>query len=237
MKYHVVGGGLNVREELPGMAIQYQDEQPEDFRTWLALYPRNVGSKFGWGSSAFLEFVEVLIQHELWTVLEFKSMYAYIEHMIPDAWDHIAEVDQVREQLKPIKAEATKGAAQGKRTDTLPNNIRKLEQGTSQEYALRRLAREHVKLFEQVKSGELSANAAAIKAGFRSKTISPGKASCWLFLSIAIKAGFRSKTISIPVDKPEAAAKAIVRHVKDLDALLTAIATATEPAASQAVQS
>jgi hypothetical protein len=197
MEYHVVGGGLNVREELPGMAIQYRHEQPEDFRTWLKLYPRNVGSKFGWGSSAFLEFVEVLIQHELWKELEFESMYAYIEHMIPDAWDHIAEVDQVREQLKPIKAEATKDDQRGgdRRSEDFKVDNVNFDKGNSQQYTLRRLARDHVELFDQVKSGALSANAAAIKAGFR------------------------SKTISIPVDKPEAVAKSLRKHMskKDFD--------------------
>jgi hypothetical protein len=39
--------------------------------------------------------------------------------------------------------------------------------GTSRAYTLDRLARERPDLFEQVRAGELSANAAAIEAGFR----------------------------------------------------------------------
>jgi hypothetical protein len=67
--------------------------------------------------------------------------------------------------------------------------VRDLAVGTSQEYTLRRLARDHEELFERVKAGELSANAAAIQAGFR------------------------SKTISVPVDKPEAVAKSLRKHM------------------------
>jgi hypothetical protein len=40
-------------------------------------------------------------------------------------------------------------------------------QGTSKSYTLNRLRREHSELFERVVAGELSANAAAIEAGFR----------------------------------------------------------------------
>lgn len=50
------------------------------------------------------------------------------------------------------------------------NNIMmKAKQGTSRSYTLNRLKRERPDLFEKVCAGELSANAAAIKAGFRRK--------------------------------------------------------------------
>lgn len=59
---------------------------------------------------------------------------------------------------------------QGKRSD-LVNNINEVTagKGTSKAYTLDRLRRDHEELFEQVCKGELSANAAAIKAGFRKK--------------------------------------------------------------------
>jgi len=44
--------------------------------------------------------------------------------------------------------------------------------GTSKDYTLDRLSRERPDLYEAVVEGEMSANAAAIKAGFRTKTIS-----------------------------------------------------------------
>jgi len=41
--------------------------------------------------------------------------------------------------------------------------------GTAKTYTLRRLARDRPDLLDRVEAGELSANAAAIEAGFRSK--------------------------------------------------------------------
>jgi ribosomal protein S20 len=60
---------------------------------------------------------------------------------------------------------------QGTRTD-LRNNVtevRKSIRGNSQAYTLRRLKRQHPVLFRKVTSGELTANQAAIQAGFRKK--------------------------------------------------------------------
>jgi hypothetical protein len=47
----------------------------------------------------------------------------------------------------------------------------KPKQGTSRAYTLDRLKRERPDLFERVKAKELSANAAAIEAGFRKKSV------------------------------------------------------------------
>ena len=60
---------------------------------------------------------------------------------------------------------------QGQRTD-LGNNITEVNErvtGTSRAYTLSRLKRESPELFAEVCDGKLSANAAAIKAGFRKK--------------------------------------------------------------------
>jgi hypothetical protein len=52
------------------------------------------------------------------------------------------------------------------------DNINRLSStGTSRAYTVTRLKSQHPKLFEQVKAGKMSANAAAMKAGFRKKTI------------------------------------------------------------------
>jgi len=73
--------------------------------------------------------------------------------------------------------EAMKGQEGGDKTSKEPtcNNITGDSQpnaitGTSKSYTLSRLERESPELFDSVCSGELSANAAAIKAGFRKKT-------------------------------------------------------------------
>lgn len=68
--------------------------------------------------------------------------------------------------------EATVGG-QGARTDLQHHdNVMKLGQGNSRAYTLTRLKREAPELHEAVCRGELSANAAAIQAGFR-KRLSP----------------------------------------------------------------
>lgn len=63
--------------------------------------------------------------------------------------------------------EATK--AQGRRNDLVDNITEVRPKGTSREYTVSRLSKERPDLFAQVKSGKLSANAAAIKAGWRKK--------------------------------------------------------------------
>jgi hypothetical protein len=54
--------------------------------------------------------------------------------------------------------------------DSAVDNINSNDGGTSESYALRRLKRDHPELAEKVVADEMSANAAAIEAGFRDKT-------------------------------------------------------------------
>jgi hypothetical protein len=63
---------------------------------------------------------------------------------------------------------------QGARTD-LHNIVMEVkhQQGNSLAYTLARLSRDHSKLYDRVIAGELSANAAAIEAGFRKKRRCP----------------------------------------------------------------
>ena len=63
--------------------------------------------------------------------------------------------------------EATKG--QGARNDIRSNPTEVVRDDRGKAYALSRLKREAPKLFQAVCAGELSANAAAIEAGFRKK--------------------------------------------------------------------
>jgi hypothetical protein len=57
--------------------------------------------------------------------------------------------------------------AQGKRN--LPDNVKEVTAGNSRAYTVSRLQREAPDLFAKVAAGEISANAAAIKAGFRKR--------------------------------------------------------------------
>lgn len=59
----------------------------------------------------------------------------------------------------------------GKRVPGQGDNIT-LQRGTSASYVRRRLARDRPDLYERVRAGDISANAAAIEAGFRTPTMS-----------------------------------------------------------------
>jgi hypothetical protein len=73
------------------------------------------------------------------------------------------------------------------------DNITSLERGTSETYTIRRLRRDRPDLADRVEQRELTAHAAAIEAGFR------------------------PKTVSIPVTKPEAVAKALLKYMSEDD--------------------
>ncbi len=74
----------------------------------------------------------------------------------------------LREELKKAEPEQPgRGVNQYSGSDI----IRPSSYGTDPTYILRRLKRDHPELAEKVVSGEMSANAAAIEAGFRKKTI------------------------------------------------------------------
>lgn len=75
--------------------------------------------------------------------------------------DDVEVLAMWREAMKP---------GQGTRTD-LGDNVTQVEKpkGNSRSYAVSRLQREAPELFAQVAAGTISANAAAIKAGFRKK--------------------------------------------------------------------
>lgn len=83
---------------------------------------------------------------------------AKIEAVIRDDAEVLA---MWRESMKP---------GQGRRTD-LVDNVTQVQKpkGNSRSYAVSRLQREAPELFAKVAAGEISANAAAIKAGFRKR--------------------------------------------------------------------
>jgi len=73
----------------------------------------------------------------------------------------------VKDLLNPDAAgHGEVGKGRGDRVD----NVNSKDGGNSESYALRRLKRDHPELAERVIGGEMSANAAAVEAGFRDKT-------------------------------------------------------------------
>ena len=72
--------------------------------------------------------------------------------------------------IKPGPPEGNQNAAKVKTIHDNIMNCSATDQGTSTSYTLRRLARNHPELLERFAAGELTANQAAIKAGFRKPT-------------------------------------------------------------------
>jgi hypothetical protein len=69
---------------------------------------------------------------------------------------------------------------QGRRTDVLPSDSEASYcKGETKAYQCERLRREAPELFEEVKAGRMSANAAAIKAGIRKKPAPLGQLLKW----------------------------------------------------------
>ncbi|MDP9477192.1 MAG: hypothetical protein M3R38_16195 [Actinomycetota bacterium] len=77
------------------------------------------------------------------------------------------EIREAEPELPSPKPPPEPGPGRGHKADS--TTTRFIDRGAS--YTLRRLKRDHQDLAEKVVSGEISANAAAIEAGFRKKTI------------------------------------------------------------------
>jgi len=98
-----------------------------------------------------------------------KRADAYCELVLGVPWKPVLAA--IKETEPELYAKLSSCVNPGVRGETIsPDNIRANEHGTSESYTLNRLKRKHNDLFNQVINGELSANAAAIEAGFRPKT-------------------------------------------------------------------
>lgn len=117
-------------------------------------------TKDGRAFASFREFCE----YKLWWGLEcpYDRMRAYCEHN-EEARRLLAE------ELEPVAAHGEIGNGRGRVDNS--NSTTESKGGTSQTYTLRRLKRDRPDLAERVVSGDLSAHAAAIEAGFRRPAI------------------------------------------------------------------
>ena len=104
--------------------------------------------------------LEEIDRYEHWRVLGYQSREAMFD----------AELGELSERAKQ-NLERALGQHGGKRTKGQADNIR-LQYGTERRTTLARLHRDHQDLADRVERGELSANAAAIEAGFRRRTVS-----------------------------------------------------------------
>jgi hypothetical protein len=127
----------------------------------------------------------------------FTSFEAFVVHRLPqglestiadlEGYCHKKQHADVREMIRREAPAAQEHGGTGANRYR-HNNVMSVEkQGNSPAYALRRLKRDRPDLAELVISGKLTTNAAAIKAGFR------------------------ARTISVPIDTPEHALKPLIK--------------------------
>lgn len=107
-----------------------------------------------------------LTQEQILTFIELPVRYEEIGD------EGAARVEWVRKQVKTLLLEPMpkpqRGPGRGKKT---ADNVSRFEEhGNSESYAIRRLRRDRPDLAELVLVGEMSANAAAIEAGFRKRS-------------------------------------------------------------------
>jgi hypothetical protein len=96
----------------------------------------------------------------------------YYEGITGKSWKVLVSLVQEYDPELALMIQSHVHPGKGNYQDSGNNNIMTTStspatQGTSKSYTLNRLRREHSELFERVVAGELSANAAAIEAGFR----------------------------------------------------------------------
>lgn len=117
---------------------------------------------------------ERLVHQTKKEIAGFASFQKYIEARPPEGLgatlDLIEKLIKDDEEMLVQFRQITTGKKHVHRADDNDNIIIKSHQGTSRAYTLDRLKRERPDLFEKVKAGKLSANAAAIEAGFRKQT-------------------------------------------------------------------
>lgn len=137
--------------------------------------------RFGHMLETFPNMVARCLEHRLWERRfcrakgrPFKSALEYFTHNEPDGVG--TTPDMVAKLLKGTDVEgkwreAAAGHIGRPSKDEKNDNIINLraQQGTSRAFTLARLEREAPKLAAAVHAGEMSANAAAIEAGFRKK--------------------------------------------------------------------
>lgn len=111
--------------------------------------------------------LEDLMKTRAWRVIPPDEPYGTLSKMLKAeiGLDERAIKDLIRKAELAVQGRPNKG-------DIVTFKSGELGRGNSEAHALRRLRRDHPDLAERVERGELSANAAAVKAGFRHRSMS-----------------------------------------------------------------
>jgi hypothetical protein len=114
-------------------------------------------------------------RYEMMRVFTFKSFPDFITKPVREGgcgWNPPSNVEALLDKSGDIEAQAMfREAMVGKQGAHHNNVMMKGRQGNSRAYTLVRLKEKKPELYKRVVNGELSANAAAIKAGFRKKPV------------------------------------------------------------------
>ncbi|HIK94229.1 MAG TPA: hypothetical protein EYG03_19975 [Planctomycetes bacterium] len=167
-------------------------DAPHGSRPWCIAVMRHARSLLSRTESEAkdaADWIDMLAKSEAWRVLGFISFDAFLISELKIGEDFVdllktafsgQTVGDIRKKCDDAKAnplaasdqtEAPRnpnGRNQHSEPDRSDRNTNRPTQ--DQTYTIRRLARDHVDLLARVRAGELSANAAAIEAGFRPKT-------------------------------------------------------------------
>ena len=148
---------------------------------------QNVVDEGSHGIDSLPKFIKKVIREEAWTirivestgqVVEFDSFQQFVESHPPEglgcSLDRLQRLCDDDDEAGLMIRRATTGkvgrpSKDSKNSDNVTNNGAR---GNRKSYTLGRLDRERPDLYERVVDGQMSANAAAIEAGFRTKTVS-----------------------------------------------------------------
>lgn len=156
----------------PMREAQNEDELETIFRL---KWPKAV-TMLSTKANFFAEMVEETRRYEAWRAAGFSSFESFCHDELE------MTLDEVETLVRGVRLaggktvtdkEAKELGKQGrpKKGEEKGNNITfsEVERGTNKSYTLARLRRDNPELFDRVEAGELSANAAAIEAGWRKK--------------------------------------------------------------------
>jgi hypothetical protein len=129
----------------------------------------------------FPDLLRKVIEERVWErrihngrLYELSSLRELVTRKPPEGWgqnpDKIEAVIRDNHEVHTLYAEEMKEKTHNRgnqHTGGKVDNVNLARKGNSRAYTLSRLKRENADLFQQVVAGELSANAAAIKAGWR----------------------------------------------------------------------
>lgn len=138
--------------------------------------------------------------------VEIELAVAWLRHNEPQAE---VGLDAIKQKVAEARERPIAGAGPPTKTESdNPNNVRVKQHGNDTDYTLRRLARDCPEMLDKIESGELSVNAAAVKAGIRKR---PSKAE--VCVSAFRKAENRLEPLRLIISELEPFEAAIVRDL------------------------